>query len=412
MDILARRKGVDEKGIAMPSIASLFGLLEQMDNSKIAVKQNRCILVRNRNVECLRCLHACTTGCIAFDEKSEEVRVSPEKCIACGACATACPTGALVPKDPDDSHLLMEITKKCEACDGYAVVACESLLERAEGLYDPQKVTKVPCLGRIDESMIMALVAMGAKEIALVSGECSSCDHSQGMKTTVMVAENASTLLQTWGSEARLRITGKLPSRIRRVEAPEYDVSKRAFFEGAGKSAVRSADQAASMALADQLGVEKRKPAKYAKVRKDGTLPQFVPYRRRRLNSALKALGKPADEMIETRLWGHVVIDSESCSACRMCATFCPTGALSRFDDEGGVSGISHAPSLCVKCRLCEGLCPSEAIEISELVFASDMIKGEVERFEMEEPQETPNSPHQIHRKVKGLLGVDFVFEK
>lgn len=396
----------------MPSVASLFGLLEQMDNSKIAVKQNRCILVRNRNAACLKCLHACTTGCIAYDEESEEIRISPEKCIACGACATACPTGALAPKEPDDSHLLMDIVKKCEACEGHAIVACDQLLKRAEGMYDPAKATSVPCLGRIDESMIMALAAMEAKSITLVSGECASCAHAQGMKTTLMVNENAKTLLDTWACDTTLKLTSKLPSRIRREDTPEYDESKRAFLEGAGKSAVNAADQAATIAMADQLGVEPRKAPKYAKVGKDGTLPQFVPYRRRRLNSALKALGEPADDMIETRLWGHIIINPELCSSCRMCATFCPTGALSRFDEEDGPSGISHAPSLCVKCRLCEGLCPSKAIEISELVFASDMIKGEVERFEMESPQEKPGNPHQIHRKVKNLLGFDLVFEK
>lgn len=147
----------------MLKTASLFGLLEQLDDKKIAVKQNRCILVRNRNVSCLRCAKACTTGCISYDEDAEEVRVSSQKCIGCGACATACPTGALAPKDPDDSELLRQMSQKTGSCDGRTVVACSQLLGRAAGRVDSGKVTEVPCLGRIDEGLALALVAMGCR---------------------------------------------------------------------------------------------------------------------------------------------------------------------------------------------------------------------------------------------------------
>ena len=46
---------------------------------------------------------------------------------------------------------------------------------------------------------------------------------------------------------------------------------------------------------------------------------------RERLLNNLATLGEPQDIMIETRLWGHVIIDPELCSSCQMCATFCPT---------------------------------------------------------------------------------------
>ena len=63
-------------------------------------------------------------------------------------------------------------------------------------------------------------------------------------------------------------------------------------------------------------------------VMKDGTLPHFIPDRRERLLDALAQLGEPAGGKLATRLWGAVVIDGTKCVSCRMCATFCPTGAI------------------------------------------------------------------------------------
>ncbi len=73
---------------------------------------------------------------------------------------------------------------------------------------------------------------------------------------------------------------------------------------------------------------------------KDGTLPHFIPDRRERLLDALAQLGSLRGGKLETRLWGAVVIDGTKCVSCRMCATFCPTGAIAKFDDADGTLGV------------------------------------------------------------------------
>ena len=409
-------RGVDEEGIAMSKIANLFGLLEQLESSQIAVKHNRCLLVRNRNAECLKCLNACTSGCIALNSDSNEVSVSPEKCISCGACATACPTGAIIMRDPDDSQLLREIAAKMQVAEGAAAVVCERLAERAEGLYDLEKLTRVPCLGRVDESMICALAAMGAKSITLVQGECGTCAYSQGLETVCAVVQNAETLLKTWNAPTRVKISAKLPSAVRLEGDASYDRSKREAFGDAKRVSAKAAGAAASTALDEALGsaAASRKSAspKYAKVGKDGTLPQALPNRRARLNGALRALGEPEDVMIETRLWGHVIMDEQNCRGCRMCALFCPTGALKKFEEPDGTCGITHAPSLCVKCGLCRSVCPGNCIEISEEVFAVDMLKDEVDRYVTKAIEVVPSNAHQIHQKMKQSLGFNALYER
>lgn len=93
------------------------------------------------------------------------------------------------------------------------------------------------------------------------------------------------------------------------------------------------------------------------KVGKDGTLPHFIPDRRERLLAALDSLGQPQDVLMDTRLWGHVIIDPEKCSSCQMCATFCPTGAIAKYAGEDGSIGVTHRPVDCVKCRCCTDIC-------------------------------------------------------
>lgn len=109
-------------------------------------------------------------------------------------------------------------------------------------------------------------------------------------------------------------------------------------------------------------------PAALPRVTKDGTLPHFVPDRREALLDNLAQLGQPVLPSVATRLWGCVVIDGRACSSCRMCATFCPTGAIRKFDNDDGTLGVYHYPGECVKCGSCRDVCPENAIELLDEV--------------------------------------------
>lgn len=51
------------------------------------------------------------------------------------------------------------------------------------------------------------------------------------------------------------------------------------------------------------------------------------------------------------------------CKKCGLCASFCPTGALTR--DTTGAPVFSH-PEKCVSCRMCELRCPDFCITVDE----------------------------------------------
>ncbi len=340
--------------------------------------------------------------------------MSPKKCIACGTCATFSPTCPLDAHPPNDAELLQSCLAAAKAADGEAIIACEQILTAAEGLYDPEKVVGVGCLGRVEESLLGTLAASGVKHVSLVKAKCAECEHVSGMRTAQLVCDTTAALLETWNSDMQVDIVGKFPSVARLARDKGYDPNRRGFFtavkDEAKTAAVVTADFAAQAALGAQDAA--KSAPKYTHVMSDGTLPHFIPNRRERLLDALAALGEPQDVMIDTRLWGHVIIDPEKCTSCQMCATFCPTGAISKFQDEDGTFGVQHSPGDCVKCRCCTDICPQGALTLSEEVFAVDLLSGVVERYEMEPVKNPPNNPHQIWHSMKDLLGCDQVYER
>lgn len=50
------------------------------------INQSKCI-------KCGACVGACPTGAISFDANGNVV-IDPKKCISCGTCFAVCPTGA------------------------------------------------------------------------------------------------------------------------------------------------------------------------------------------------------------------------------------------------------------------------------------------------------------------------------
>lgn len=394
----------------MPSAKSVFGLLEKLQSTDITVHQNRCAVVRNRNAKCMKCAEVCTSGCISYDDN--ELLIQPEKCIGCGTCATVCPTCALEAHHPNDAELLHSCIQAMRAADGEVIIACEQITKAAEGLFDPEKVVGVTCLGRVEESLLVTLAVAGAKHVTLVQGPCAGCEHVTGSRMAEQVRDTANVLLETWNHGLRVDIAPKFPKIARAAGKPGYDADKRQFFTSMGSEAKAAAGTTADYAIKETLGIEDVPEPKYQKVMEDGTLPHFVPDRRELLLNSLASLGEPEDVMIETRLWGHVIIDPDKCSSCQMCATFCPTAAISKFKEEDGTFGVEHFPGDCVKCRCCTDICPEGALTLSDEVFAVDLLSGAVERYEMKPMKNPPGNPHQIWHTMKDLLGCEQVYER
>ena len=420
-----------------------------VDGVAIRVRQERCAKVRNRNVACLRCADACTSGCISFGDG--ELRVAPERCVGCGTCATVCPTCALEAVNPTDAALaaaclatrrpMGEDAPRDEVC-----VVCSQVEAALGDLLDPAAYAGVVCAGRVDESLVCRLAAEGAGRVTVVCGRCDRCAQRHGRDTAELVAATARVLLEAWGGDCEVVVAGEVPATALRGGADEAAEAARrleAFFAVeracapirlAGDAGVRAdeavgcadvapgGDRPAGMAERDDDhgpgmrfywgSTHTRRVGRSMHVMKDGTLPHFVPDRRERLLDALAALGEPQRDQVDCRLWGTIVIDATRCTSCRMCSTFCPTGAIRRFDDEDGAMGVEHLPGDCVKCGSCRDICPADAISLLDGVRTSYLMDGGRHRYVM-----TPravsltDNPHQILDTMRQSFNGD-IFER
>ena len=428
--------------------------LQALQSDHVHVCQERCLLVRNRNAECLRCAQACTSGCISYNEQTKMLDIDQARCVGCGTCATACPTCALEARDPNDTELLACLQGALNASASKRVaIVCEKA-----GIAQNECTVRLTCLGRIDESALIQLAAWGAREVTLTCGACNACEHKPGRTVVEEVCESANTLLGLWDGTMHVELkevgpaaepTG-LPAQETRADRTathgkiaqvDQQIQTACADRTATQSAIEQVNQLIQSADAGKVAEHDTatrdggrpnlsaeasddkaaatdqvdRPLKRLKVMADGTLPHFVPDRRERLLDALADLGEgPMDSqaMARTRLWGHVVIDTDKCTSCRMCATFCPTGAIVKFDAPDGTFGIDHYAADCVKCLCCQTICRSQAIVVEDTVPENVLVNAVPERHVMHPVRVPKGGVHSIMNSMRDLLGLPEVFER
>ena len=413
----------------------MINLIDEMNSPLLAVEPQRCVLVRHRNGECLRCAAVCTTGAISLGE--EGIVVSPEKCIGCGTCASACPTGCLTAANPTDEELFGAVEAALAENEGRVAIACERAFAMASGnrmkqdscdatapsfvpgkiagaTSDGRPLVGVVCLGRVDESLLVEATARGARSIQLISGPCESCPHRCGGALSDEIIVSAETLLAALGTPSPIdRIRLQHASDTREILRLRPTASAQDDTNAVNAATVADASEdclsESGYPVAPPTGEsqqDSREP-QFAHVQSDGTLPHFVPERRLRLFNSLKALGNPAAPTVTTRLWGQVTIDTELCRSCRMCTVFCPTGALTRFDAANDAFGVEHRSALCMQCRLCETICPEQAITVAEEVSADEFLSGKKFRFTMQPIGWNPGAEDSIASRMARFIKVD-----
>lgn len=389
----------------MPSITDYLDLLERMPRRSLAVTPSHCIMVRNRNVTCLRCAESCLGGCISIVDN--HLAIDTEACIACGCCAAACPTAALAPRMPTDDALAEAAWKTSDHNDGTVVIACAPAVERAKDALDPESVASVPCLGRIDEGLVASFLAAGARGVRLVSEECAACEISPGGERAQRAAESTKALLAPWGLDGAVQIGPRFPRCCARSGHATFDGSRRRFFGAVADEAKAAATETAAFALARYFPEDDRESAPV--VDDAGMLPRLSPPRRRRLCQALEDLGPVLDEMVDCDAFGHAMVDAEKCTSCTMCAVFCPTGALSLVESEKGRI-LEHHPRLCTKCRTCEQICPAGALRLSDAVFIRDVCEDRPERTPLRDLRAEKGGPDSIRRTMAHLIDSPYLW--
>ena len=369
----------------MPTVNDIVAVAEALKKKSIAVMRDRCAAVRHRRSSCRKCVEVCPSA--AIDVGGNEVTVDAGACVSCGACAGICPTEAFVSIDPTDSDLSGAAVSAMMAADGRAVFACARAASKRRA--DPSTYVEVPCLPRINEAVMLEAAARGASDILLVDGDCATCKFRDCSRIVDETVSEANNLLATHGSSVEAKRATGFPESLL-VEGADslFGSTRRSFFSDAVGSAKEAAMAAAKVTVTQELGFEHRDAAigERLRVGKGGTLPQIRAERHEAAINALDALGSPVVEYLESRLFGSVVIDAETCNSCGMCVTFCPTGALRR--DGSGKPGdrlryIEFQACDCVQCGLCVDVCWKGAVTLSSRVDTNQLFDFEPVVFDL-----------------------------
>lgn len=344
-------------------------------------------------------------------------RIDDEACVRCGRCITACPTAALLAVAPfDDDALLDEAARAGAAArahakrartatiataeasddDGYGESAvdgfdddarqagtCDAdssdayvptagfVCERAAltARIDAERTVTLPCLGWVDEALIVHLACSGAQRIALLTAACSSCEHAAAAGHLPRTVSAAQGILDVWGIDARVSIVEAIDG-VSAADGQEAvgEVSRRGLFSQARSALADAAADAASAQMEALIG------------RRAGDAVAPEPDRRRwQMLDDLHAAGLPdGDTVVPRCVAPRVSIDVDRCSGCALCAGFCPTQALRKMGKvAGGRTLLEFDPALCRDCGTCEDTCRYEALVREESLTVSELFSLE-----------------------------------
>ncbi|WP_165247286.1 4Fe-4S binding protein [Adlercreutzia sp. ZJ141] len=402
----------------MPTLADVVEIAEVLGTKAVFPVKDRCIAVRNRHSSCHKCSEACPAGAV-YAEKNK-LEFDAAACMSCGACTTACPVEALVPLLPDDETLGRAARIVVEETGGVAVFACARIASKGVG--DPAKYAEVPCMARIEESLLVELASEGVRDIVLVDGVCKTCKYRSCVPRFDEVVRTATKLISVQGGQARISRTSEFPDCALVDNKWELlSESRRGFFTSMGTRAADAATETVKYLVGKNPENQvQEKLRDFLQITESGSLPQFSPERRGRLLDSMYAIGEAAahetaeaieaDEAVsyvadeaaaheatetteaiepaeaaeparlETRLFGSVEIDEDKCRACTMCTVFCPTGALTKSTiapEDGVGSYLEFSASDCVQCNLCADACLNKCLTVHPVVSVDELFDFE-----------------------------------
>ena len=376
----------------MPDLNDLVVLADSLGTDKVLAAEPRCAAVRNRNSSCSRCVDICPTDAITVEKN--HLRVSASACVGCGACTTVCPLEALVPIEPSDYQLENAVEQQLQNTPGRVCFACARMAAREEA--DPQGYVEVPCLARVDESLLLSLIARGITDIRFVDGTCETCKLNVCGPLVQMVVSTANDLLAAAGSDVRVVRGSAFPEDLLGyVSEKTYGDERRAFFTDTGNSMKGLLGKAADFFVKNESQKNSMAAAVFGSfgLLKDGKLSLPDPQRHNRLLDALWVIseegravpsaeegalpddgtaqsgraGLSAKGQAVTRYFGTFSYEPGKCRKCGICSRVCPTGALHQSRTKvDGMSRITleYSSSDCVQCHLCEDICFRKCIQV------------------------------------------------
>lgn len=369
--------------------------LEALESKALHINPRQCSRFRHQLSKCRLCSEHCPTGAISW---SESLSIDVDKCTGCGICTNVCPNGVFEANNPSNDALLSRVITGLKSFDQIAFVCPKHQQEVDPSIIQSGNILIVPCLGRIDEPLLVGCASIGANSVWLVDGRCSECNY-RARDIIQQTTARANKILDIFGITDRIQISPDIPEWSTKKEqtAPRHSsdsdterYSRRNFFKAMTQKTKRAAILAAGSIIDNDTTDNK------TNIRKSG-LPLYLPKKRVLLLESIKKLGRPVSSTINVKnlpFW-QIKID-DNCTGCGMCAYFCPTGALKKTEDEDKTT-ITFQLSNCTKCDLCREVCYKEAISALPDINSKKLLHDEKDiLFVSDAGRANPKEPREI----------------
>lgn len=292
-----------------------------------------CAHSRSGLTGCTLCLDTCPTHAII--SMGEEIAVDPYLCQGAGACASACPTGAITytyPRLSDSLAKLGALLKSYRAAGGTQPVVLFHDAEAGKARIEhvtagiPENIVPVEVseIGAVGIDVWLSLIAYGATEVGLLvtpatPGSVRAVIDAQLTYARALLAGMgyAPDLLRVYETDGTALIGALTAARAPRVTPP-------ANFAGV--------DEKRTILRLAVEHLYQHAPQPRAEI----PLPAGAPF-------------------------GEIRVNRDTCTLCMACVSVCPAGALA---DGGEVPQLNFIEGNCVQCGLCENACPEDAISL------------------------------------------------
>jgi formate hydrogenlyase subunit 6/NADH:ubiquinone oxidoreductase subunit I len=349
----------------------------QFAGQPISVQAEQCLNARHKEAGCRRCAEACPTQAITLQNQNDRSPHGPllpqfnaEQCVHCGLCLHACPTDVFSQSDPPEVKLAQTISN---LPDVPVALICSQHPDPATTAAPVTAIVRHQrCLAALSLSHLIDLSHNGQRDLWLDDTPCAGCPIGHVRPLIVHTATATNRLLHAFDRPSAIHTPLSQPDMLAAEAGPkplfegnQPKLSRRGLFNALGKIAhptTPNTESSTQTRISSPVPVSQR-------------LPHHLPASRQRLCQQLAYLGNPVEEPLETAElpWANVKIDANACSACRLCARFCPTEAL-HFVADADRFGLSFKPVICIDCGICAIVCPEDAVSFSTELAPVDLI--------------------------------------
>ncbi|HBY93632.1 MAG TPA: hypothetical protein DEP84_06625, partial [Chloroflexi bacterium] len=301
----------------------------------------------------------------------------PERCVACGLCLQRCPVDVFTQRAAPEATLAQTVAA---LPDEAVALVCSRHDDPATTVAPVSTVVRHSrCLASLSVAALLELSDGGKRTLWLDDSPCAGCPLHRARQISAETATVANRLLHAFGRSPAVHThldrpdnLADRPARVRVIAGDQPAVSRRDLFSAFGQLT----RQTATRAIAESMP----SPTPSGAVPINQRLPQRLPRSRARLSQQLVRLGTPTGARVATEglPYAAVTVDATACSACGLCARFCPTGAL-HYLAEGSQFALSFQAAVCIDCGICARACPENAVHFAPELAAPALLSPSTE---------------------------------